>query len=147
MNKLASIMIVSLLCSGFAAVADSIRYEPVNPSFGGNPLNYNHLMGLANSQYSAPTVQRTSLTELEAFADQIRRRTLSSISSAISLNLRDLNFDDPDGVLPDPISIEGMFVEFDREQCENSTTEGTFDGVRMILTDAGERIELCFPSL
>lgn len=35
---------------GAAAQAQDIVYEPVNPSFGGNPFNSAHLLGIANAQ-------------------------------------------------------------------------------------------------
>ena len=35
---------------GQQALAQDIVYQPVNPSFGGNPFNSNHLLGIANAQ-------------------------------------------------------------------------------------------------
>jgi len=33
-----------------AAFAEDIVYQPINPSFGGNPLNSSHLLSIANAQ-------------------------------------------------------------------------------------------------
>ena len=35
------------------ALAGDLVYTPINPSFGGNPLNSSHLLGLANAQRDA----------------------------------------------------------------------------------------------
>ncbi|MGZ3259392.1 MAG: curli assembly protein CsgF, partial [Croceibacterium sp.] len=32
------------------ALAQDITYQPVDPSFGGNPFNSAHLLGIANAQ-------------------------------------------------------------------------------------------------
>lgn len=41
------------LSLGSAAMAGDMVYTPVNPSFGGNPLNSSHLMATANAQREA----------------------------------------------------------------------------------------------
>ena len=33
-----------------SAAAEDLVYTPVNPSFGGNPFNSAHLLGIANAQ-------------------------------------------------------------------------------------------------
>ncbi|TVV76780.1 curli assembly protein CsgF, partial [Sphingomonas solaris] len=46
------ILRVSLLCliGASAPALAEIVYQPVNPSFGGNPFNSSHLLGIANAQ-------------------------------------------------------------------------------------------------
>lgn len=41
--------IVSAVCAG-AATAEDIVYQPINPSFGGNPLTASHLLSIASAQ-------------------------------------------------------------------------------------------------
>ena len=45
----------------FSAFATELVYEPINPSFGGNPLNGSFLLSKANSQnaHSAPLSERS----------------------------------------------------------------------------------------
>ena len=46
---------VSLLCGMLSvpAGAQELIYTPINPSFGGNPMNSSHLMSMANAQRDA----------------------------------------------------------------------------------------------
>ena len=79
-------VIVSIL--GVAPLlAAELSYRPVNPSFGGNPLNGSQLLGIANIH--KPKVEREERSEAEYFQDQIQRRILSTISAAIIDDLRD----------------------------------------------------------
>ncbi len=66
------------------AHAQDIVYEPVNPSFGGNPFNSNHLLGIANAQndFRDPRSASTS-SQADIFARQLQSRLLSSLSSQI----------------------------------------------------------------
>jgi curli production assembly/transport component CsgF len=44
------VSMIILLCAGSGAVASEIVYHPVNPTFGGNPLNGNPLLSQAQAQ-------------------------------------------------------------------------------------------------
>ena len=52
-----------------AASAQQLVYTPINPSFGGNPFNSAHLLGIANSQndFKDPKAA-TSGSQQESFA-------------------------------------------------------------------------------
>lgn len=66
------------------ASAQDLTYEPVNPSFGGNPFNSSHLLGIANAQndYRDPrSVSNSSQSDI--FARQLQSRLLSALSSQI----------------------------------------------------------------
>tara|TARA_R110000850_G_scaffold1643_4_gene8939 strand:+ start:941 stop:1366 length:426 start_codon:yes stop_codon:yes gene_type:complete len=64
--------------------AQDIVYEPVNPSFGGNPFNSNHLLGIANAQNDFRDPRSTSTSsQADIFARQLQSRLLSSLSSQI----------------------------------------------------------------
>ncbi|MDP5335563.1 MAG: curli assembly protein CsgF, partial [Paracoccaceae bacterium] len=43
----------SLLALGQGAMAQDLVYTPINPSFGGSPLNSSHLLSIANAQRTA----------------------------------------------------------------------------------------------
>ncbi len=67
-----------------AALASPLVYVPVNPSFGGNPLNGSTLLGEAQAQndYKAPVNQRTPAERLEAFEQALQNAVLSRVQSA-----------------------------------------------------------------
>ncbi len=45
--------VLGLALLGGGAAAQDLVYTPVNPSFGGNPLNSGHLLNIANAQREA----------------------------------------------------------------------------------------------
>jgi len=66
------------------ALAQDIVYRPIDPSFGGNPFNSAHLLGIANAQnqYRDPTSQQSG-SQADIFARQLQSRLLSALSSQI----------------------------------------------------------------
>jgi curli production assembly/transport component CsgF len=74
----------SIAVSAWPAVAQDLVYEPINPSFGGNPFNSAHLLGIANAQnnYKDPKAS-TGGSEADIFARQLQSRLLSALSSQI----------------------------------------------------------------
>ncbi|MDP4539139.1 curli assembly protein CsgF [Qipengyuania sp. DY56-A-20] len=66
------------------AAAQDITYQPIDPSFGGNPFNSAHLLGIANAQndYKDPTSTQNS-SQADIFARQLQSRLLSALSSQI----------------------------------------------------------------
>ena len=76
---------ILLACAATPALAQDITYQPVDPSFGGNPFNSAHLLGIANAQnkYKDPTTQ-TSNSQADIFARQLQSRLLSALSSQIT---------------------------------------------------------------
>ena len=78
-------VLATLACTlGSPAVAQDITYQPVDPSFGGNPFNSAHLLGIANAQndYKDPKATTTN-TQADIFARQLQSRLLSALSSQI----------------------------------------------------------------
>lgn len=65
--------------------AQDITYQPVNPSFGGNPFNSSHLLGIANAQndYRDPRTVASTNSQADIFARQLQSRLLSALSSQI----------------------------------------------------------------
>lgn len=64
--------------------AQDLNYKPVNPTFGGNPFNSNHLLGVANAQNDYRDKRAsTSTSQADAFARQLQSRLLSAVSSQI----------------------------------------------------------------
>jgi curli production assembly/transport component CsgF len=73
-----------LLCFSAPAAADMI-YKPINPSFGGDPFNSNHLQALANAQnqFSA-TAKSNSQSNSERFLSMLETRLYSSLASQVA---------------------------------------------------------------
>lgn len=77
--------LLALTCMWSAsAAAQDMVYEPIDPSFGGNPFNSAHLLGIANAQndYRDPNA-RSSSSQADIFARQLQSRLLSALSSQI----------------------------------------------------------------
>ena len=74
-----------LAFAGAPALAQDITYQPVDPSFGGNPFNSAHLLGIANAQndYKDPNAT-TSNSQADIFSRQLQSRLLSALSSQIT---------------------------------------------------------------
>ena len=72
------------LSMGSSALAQDVVYQPVNPTFGGNPFNSNHLLGVANAQNDYRDPRSTSnSSQADIFARQLQSRLLSALSSQI----------------------------------------------------------------
>lgn len=73
--------------------ASELVYTPVNPSFGGSPLNGNFLLSNAQSQndHKDPDAVDEDQTPLEEFNDRLQRALLSRLSSTLSSSFVDDN--------------------------------------------------------
>lgn len=76
--------LIAAIPSG-AALAQDLTYQPVDPSFGGNPFNSAHLLGVANAQndFRDPRSTATNNSQADIFARQLQSRLLSALSSQI----------------------------------------------------------------
>jgi curli production assembly/transport component CsgF len=77
---------LGVLLMASAASAQDIIYQPNNPTFGGNPFNSAHLMGIANAQndFKDPRASSSSgNSQADIFARQLQSRLLSALSSQI----------------------------------------------------------------
>jgi curli production assembly/transport component CsgF len=101
---------ILLACAASPALAQDITYQPVDPSFGGNPFNSAHLLGIANAQntYKDPKAT-TSSSQADIFARQLQSRLLSALSSQIT----DAIFGD-NPQQHGTISFGGQTITFDR---------------------------------
>ncbi|MBS4098838.1 MAG: hypothetical protein KGZ83_18605 [Sulfuricella sp.] len=74
------------------ACASELVYVPINPSFGGNPLNGAVLMGNAQAQdtttppATAPTGAQAQ-TALQQFNDMLQRVVLNSVATSLTGNI------------------------------------------------------------
>jgi curli production assembly/transport component CsgF len=76
-----------------SALASELIYQPINPSFGGNPFNSAHLLGLADRQNKydddggdRPSVSSglSSTSQGEQFVRQLQSRLLSGLASQVA---------------------------------------------------------------
>lgn len=70
------------------ASAQDLMYQPVNPSFGGNPFNSSHLLGLAETQkdFKDPDAvdrQSSGLSQTDLFVRNLQSRLLSNLSGQV----------------------------------------------------------------
>jgi len=76
----------ALVCAFGAtpAMAQDLVHQPISPTFGGNPFNSNHILGIANAQNDTTdpdAVDRNDQSSI--FARQLESRLLSALSSQI----------------------------------------------------------------
>lgn len=79
--KKTALTIITTLC--FSASATEIIYTPINPSFGGNPLNANMLLSKAQAQnkHKAPIIEKGYA---EQFQDSLERTYLNRMVREIT---------------------------------------------------------------
>ena len=86
LRRIGAGVVVSLgLAIGSPAGAQDLTYQPIDPSFGGNPFNSSHLLGIAGAQNKTRDPASTTSTNSQAdiFARQLQSRLLSALSSQI----------------------------------------------------------------
>ncbi|WP_219993622.1 curli assembly protein CsgF [Asticcacaulis tiandongensis] len=68
-----------------SATAQDLTYKPISPTFGGNPFNSAHLLGVAGAQndYKDPSVSNSN-SQGDLFSRQLQSRLLSAFSSQIT---------------------------------------------------------------
>lgn len=85
--KILAVCLTTLLSTG--AISTELVYTPINPSFGGNPLNGSFLLNKANTQntHSAPSDPRT-------YADRLQESLERAYINRIVREITDLAFDE-----------------------------------------------------
>lgn len=79
-------LLLAAISTASAAIATELVYTPVNPNFGGSPLNGPVLLGSAQAtnRHKDPDALASSLdkTPLQQFNDNLQRSVLSQLSAA-----------------------------------------------------------------
>lgn len=91
------------------AMATEIVYRPMNPSFGGDPLNGPNLLNSANSQndFSDPKAgQLANQNSIQQFQDNLQRAILNRIATAVSGSVVDAN----GNLIPGTVTIGSFTV-------------------------------------
>ena len=130
-----------MLAAPLSAMAGDLVYQPRNPSFGGNPFNSDHLIGLAERQNQYKEDEGASRRfERPSPADQLVRRLESRISSAIAEQAADAILGEGDNSSDSGRIVFGdQVIEFER---------GT-ESVQLKVIDqaAGTETEISLPLL
>lgn len=114
--------------------AQELVYTPVNPSFGGNPFNSSHLLGIANAQndFEAPQEESMQATQADIFLRQLQSRLLAGLAGDVTDAIFGDNPQDS-GV----ISFDGQTISFVRGL--DNVTITIFDA------DTGTTTEIILP--
>ncbi len=141
------LLIASFCLSGQIALAQDLVYTPINPSFGGSPLNSSHLLSTANAQRTATArdanddealggaaLDTPGTSNADLFVRQLEGRLLSALAGQVT----DAIFGDnpQDGGL---VTFGTTTVEFQR----------TLDSIRLVIIDSldGTVTEIIVPQL
>lgn len=128
--------------------AQDLVYSPTNPSFGGNPLNSSHLLGIASAQREAtardaddgrggvfgPTPSETGRDNAELFVRQLEGRLFSALAGQVT---EAIFGDDPQQ--SGSVTFGSTTIEFDR----------TTEAISLVITDTldGTVTEIVVPQL
>lgn len=84
-RRLAGLVGASLLAAPLTVQAQQLVYTPINPAFGGNPLNSSQLEADANAQNEfKPKSTTANLTQAQLFAQQLQSQLLASLANQVS---------------------------------------------------------------
>ncbi len=79
----AGLLACAALCAS-PVMAQDVVYRPISPTFGGNPFNSNHVLGVANANNDTRDPRAASSnSQADIFARQLQSRLLSALSSQI----------------------------------------------------------------
>lgn len=132
LRKRCRLLIVTITVAGAMVsiapvMAQDLVYTPINPSFGGNPFNSSHLLGIANAQngFTDDSIQQrdTTRSQSDLFVRQLQSRLLSSLAGQVN----DAIFGE-DAQESGRIAFGEQVIEFERG----------LDAVRLTITDQGD---------
>ena len=142
MNRaLRALLCMTAISSFGSARAADLLYTPVNPSFGGSPLNSTHLFAGANAQRTATASDAndddggdliagpgtgatgTSTIDFDLFVRQLQSRLLSALSSQVTSAIFGEDAQDSG-----TITFGDQSVTFSRDPSQ----------IEIIITDAGD---------
>lgn len=122
-------------CVATTASAQDLVYEPINPSFGGNPFNSGHLLAIANAQndYEPPVDEVDETQEqLDRFVRSLQSRLLSSLSTQVA-----------NAIFGEDAQDEGTIVFGD----QTISFVRTLEGIQLTITSAdGSQTVITIPT-
>jgi curli production assembly/transport component CsgF len=132
------LMVAPFLLIPPASNATELVYVPVNPSFGGSPLNGPFLLGQAEAQNKFKDKTGFESDPFDDFNESLQRRILSAFANKVVNNVDGTA--KPEDQLKDGEYLIGDFLI-------NVTTTG--DGVNVVISDplTGRRTEIDIPNM
>lgn len=141
---------LGLLGGTSGAYSGDLVYTPINPSFGGSPLNSSHLLGIASAQRTATARSDKSgsdsgsgstpgatpgSSDAELFVRQLQGRLLSALASQVTNAI--FPTDNSPGQDQGQVKFGDTTIEFTR----------TLDSIRLVIQDSNGTTEIVVPQL
>lgn len=97
-----------LMMISISSQASELLYTPVNPSFGGSPLNGNFLLNSAQVQntYIDPALEEEEESALDDFNNRLQRSLLNRLTSSLSSSF----VDDDGNLVPGEVETSDFSV-------------------------------------
>lgn len=127
---------ISLVAVGVALVgvagmagASELRYQPMNPSFGGSPINGQYLFDQAVKQNSHKEDNPYSRRDpLETFRERLKSRVLNSLSTKLIDAMYGENASDHG-----TFQVDDLFLEYERQGDQLILTVQQGDGSETVI--------------
>lgn len=128
--KTITLTLIAITFAGVSGYGQQLVYTPVNPNFGGNPMNYSGLLASANAQNQFDDKDNFSNSSLlDNFSETVKRQILSQLSRKLFDENEDLS-----NLEAGTFEIGGMIISID------DTRNGTV--IRIIDNETGEVTEI-----
>ena len=132
-RKVAIVLAAGCCAAATPAFGQDLVHEPISPTFGGNPFNSNHILGIANAQNDTTDPDAVDRNDqASVFTRQLESRLLSALSTQIVDAIFGENPQDQG-----TITFGGQTIEFFR----------SLDEVTLIIRDdnTGEETRIVIP--
>ncbi len=93
-NQFGAALVLLGICVAAPGYGSELVYQPINPSFGGNPFNSDHLIGLADRQNThrdsgasgggSSAAAVSALSQGQLFANQLQSRMMSALAANVT---------------------------------------------------------------
>ncbi len=122
--------LIAISFAGVSGYGQQLVYTPVNPNFGGNPMNYSGLLASANAQNQFDDKNNLfNSSLLDNFSETVKRQILSQLSRKLFDDNEDLS-----NLESGTFEIGGLIISID------DTRTGTV--IRIIDNETGEVTEI-----
>ena len=125
-----------------AASASELTYTPINPQFGGNPLNSAALQFEANAQKpNAPVTPVTQQSSAQQFMQMLQSQLYASLANSVAAAITGVNAQDAG-----TIKLNTMTVSWSAGSC-GAGISGTCTNITMTDTSTGQITTISVPKL
>jgi curli production assembly/transport component CsgF len=125
-----------------AASASELIYTPVNPQFGGNPLNASALQYEASAQKpNAPATASTQQSTTQQFLQMLQSQLYASLANSVASAITGQNAQDAG-----TIKLNSMTLSWSAGNC-GAGISGTCTNITMADTTTGQVTTISVPKL